>query len=700
MTTAPRSARPTSTSEPVPSDAVALSSRARAQIADALDGRWRDLRRHTRDVAAEPGLVGIPGLPMPEHRARVLACLADLASRGEVQRAFPTRLGGGDNPGGNIAAFEELLVADPSLQIKAGVQWGLFGAAVLHLGTQHNHDELLPDIMSLEVPGAFAMTEIGHGSDVASIGTTATYDPDAEEFVIHTPFRGAWKEYLGNAALHGVAAVVFAQLVTGGVNHGVHAFYVPLRDTSREPDERGSYPMLPGVRSEDDGYKGGLNGIDNGRLAFDHVRVPRTNLLDRYGRVDPDGTYSSPIASPGRRFFTMLSTLVQGRVSLGGASAVASKMGLAIAVRYAEQRRQFPGADGVETVLMDYGTHRRRLLPLLARTYAVQLLHNDLLERFHGVFAGERDTDADREDLETLAAAAKPLATWHALETLQTCREACGGAGYMAANRIVGLRADLDVYVTFEGDNTVLLQLVGKRLLTDYGRETATMDVAGQARWVAKRAGDMALYRTPLRRASQSVRDWGSKARSASELRDPAVQRELLEDRVETMIEEIALRLRPSLKGSPEEKAAAFDANQAELVEAARAHGELMQWEAFTEALDSVTDPDGRRVLTWLRDLFGLHLIESHLAWYVVNGRLSAQRARTVTSYIERLLLRLRPYALQLVEVFGYGDAQLRADIATPAESERQAEAMAYHAALRESGDAPVSEKDLLKRAG
>ena len=678
---------------------ASLSSRARAQIADVLDGRWRDMRRRTRQIAAEPDLVSIPGLPMNEHRERILAGLQSLADRGEVQRAFPARLGGGDNPGGNIASFEELLVADPSLQIKAGVQWGLFGAAVLHLGTEHNHDELLPGIMSLEVPGAFAMTEIGHGSDVASIGTTATYDAESEEFVIHTPFRGAWKEYLGNAALHGVAAVVFAQLITHGVNHGVHAFYVPLRDTTAPVDARGAYPMLPGIRSEDDGHKGGLNGIDNGRLAFDHVRVPRTNLLDRYGQVVPDGTYSSPIDSPGRRFFTMLSTLVQGRVSLGGASAVASKLALAIAIRYAEQRRQFTGADpGVETVLMDYGTHRRRLLPLLARTYAVQLLHNDLLERFHGVFSGERDTDADREDLETLAAAAKPLATWHALETLQTCREACGGAGYMASNRIVGLRADMDVYVTFEGDNTVLLQLVGKRLLTDYGRETAKMDVAGQARWVAKRAGDMALYRTPLRRASQSVRDWGSRARSATELRDPAVQRELLEDRVETMIEEIALRLRPSLKGTPQDKAAAFDANQAELVEAARAHGELMQWEAFTESLESVTDPEGRRVLTWLRDLFALHLIESHLAWYVVNGRLSAQRARTVTSYIERLLLRLRPYALQLVEVLGYGDEQLRADIATGAEGDRQAEAMAYYEALRASGQAPVTEKELRAR--
>src|SRR4029079_18803365 len=241
-----------------------------------------------------------------------------------VHKAFLKELGGADDHGGNIAAFEELVLADPSLQIKSGVQWGLFGAAVLHLGTTPHHEKWLPGIMSLEVPGAFAMTESGHGSDVAAIGTTATYDPATEEFVIHTPFRGAWKDYLGNAAVHGIAAVVFAQLITKGVNHGVHAFYVPIRK------EQGEF--LPGIGGEDDGLKGGLNAIDSGRLHFTDVRVPRENLLNRYGDVTVDGTYTSPISSPGRRFFTMLGTLVQGRVSLDGAATIASKRALTMAL--------------------------------------------------------------------------------------------------------------------------------------------------------------------------------------------------------------------------------------------------------------------------------------------------------------------------------------------------------------------------------
>lgn len=433
---------------------------------------------------------------MDEHRERVLAQLKILVTEAQVLRAFPTRLGGKDDAGGGIAGFEELVAADPSLQIKSGVQWGLFCAAIHHLGTEEQQDRLLQDAMELTVPGAFAMTEIGHGSDVASIATTATFDPEHGDFILNTPFRAAWKDYLGNAALHGTAAVVFAQLITRGVNHGVHAFYVPIREVN---DDGTAGPCLPGIQSEDDGLKGGLNGIDNGRLAFTNVRVPRDNLLARYGSVDDNGDYTSPIDSPGRRFFTMLGSLVQGRVSLDGAAGVASKIALTTAITYGNQRRQFTGAsEHDETVLMDYQTHQRRLLPLLAEVYAGHFAHDRLLDLFHAVFSEEgMDTPETREDLETMAAALKPTSTWRALHTLQTAREACGGAGFMAENRLVGLRQDLDIYVTFEGDNTVLLQLVGKRLLTDYAKQFRDIDGIGMARFVVERAADTVLYKTP-----------------------------------------------------------------------------------------------------------------------------------------------------------------------------------------------------------
>jgi acyl-CoA oxidase len=664
-----------------------------AALGQQLLGRWVEVRRTSRALAARPEMKRIEGLSMAEHRERVLGQLHLLVEEGAVHRAYPKSVGGGDNAGANIAAFEELVLADPSLQIKSGVQWGLFGAAVMHLGNETQLAQWLPAIMSLEVPGAFAMTETGHGSDVSAVGTTATYDEATGDFVLHTPFRAAWKDYLGNAALHGTAAVVFAQLITLGINHGVHAFYVPLRDASGE--------FLPGIGGEDDGLKGGLNGIDNGRLHFTNVRVPRLNLLNKYGDVAEDGTYSSPIASPGRRFFTMLGTLVQGRVSLDGAAVVVSKLALTIALAYGSQRRQFTAAsDTEEEVILDYQRHQRRLLPRLATTYAMSFAHEVFLEKFHDVFSGAHDTDADRQDLETLAAALKPLSTWAALDILQEAREACGGNGFLAENRLTSLRADMDIYATFEGDNNVLLQLVAKRLLTDYSKKFAGADAGALAQFVAEQVGDAALNRTGLRQLAQSVVDFGSTARSVGYIRDSDSQRQLLTDRVHTMVGEIAGRLRGASKLPKMQAAQLFNSNQNALIEAARAHAELLQWEAFTDAVEEIDHEGTRQVLTWLRDLFGLGLIEKNAAWYLIHGRISAQRAVAITSYIDdRLLPRLREHALALVAAFEFTPEHIGAPIALGAEQERQAEAMEYYRELRESGRAPIEETAPAKKA-
>lgn len=659
-----------------------------AQVNDALMGTWAETRREARAVIKDPAFWRVDGMPMVEHRERVLAQLHALAEAGGSRRGFPEEYGGLGDSGANLAGFMELVLADPSLQIKSGVQWGLFGSAVYQLGTKKHHDQWLRGIMDVSIPGAFAMTETGHGSDVAAIGTTATYDPDSEEFIIHTPFRGAWKDYLGNAALHGKAATVFAQLITGDVNYGVHCFFVPLRDDDGE--------FLPGIGGEDDGVKGGLNGIDNGRLHFDHVRIPRENLLNRYGDVAADGTYSSDIASPGRRFFTMLGALVQGRVSLDGAATTGTAVALCIALTYANQRRQFDSGSGTdEVVLLDYGKHQRRLLPLLAQNYAQFFANDELLRKFDGVFSGRKDTPEEREDLETLAAALKPLSTWNALDTIQECREACGGAGFLAENRLVGLHHDLDVYVTFEGDNNVLLQLVGKRLLSDYAKQFKGKDAAALARIALGQTAGKVFHGAGLRQFGQSVADFGSTARSVELGLRADHQHELLSGRVQQMIADIAGRLRPASKLPRDEAAALFNANQSELIEAARAHGELLQWEALTDAVNAMEHAGTKQVLTWLRDLFGLTLIERHLAWYLINGRLSVKRATAVSAYIDRLCARLRPHAQDLVDAFGFEPEHVRAPIASGAEQVRQAEAAGYHAALLASGEGPVSEKSL-----
>jgi acyl-CoA oxidase len=660
------------TLEHAPSESLSVDA---AALGEQLLGRWADIRTRARALCERPEMWKIEGQPVAEHRQRVFDQLHHLVDAGGVLLSFPESVGGKANPGGNIANFEQLVLADPSLQIKSGVQWGLFGAAVMHLGTEDQHKKWLPGIMNLDVPGCFAMTETGHGSDVASIATTATFDESTGDFILHTPHRGAWKDYIGNAAIDGKAAVVFAQLIVGGENHGVHALYVPLRD------EKG---FLPGVGGDDDGPKGGLNGIDNGRLHFTSVRVPRENLLNRYGHVDEDGVYSSPIESRGRRFFTILGTLVQGRVSLVGASVVASQLASTIALRYSLERRQFPvpGTQD-EQVLLDYQTHQRRLLPRLANTYAMSFAQNELLGLFHDVFSGESDTEEARQDLETLAAALKPYATWSALDIAQGAREACGGQGFLAENRLATLHADLDVYATFEGDNTVLLQLVAKRLLGDYAKQFAGADIGAMAGYLAEQVSDLAFNRSGLRRLAQNVADFGSTARSIDYVRSTDSQRQLLTDRVHTMVAAVADHLRPATKLPPHEAAELMNQHQSALVDAAWAHAELVVWEAFTNAIDAMDEGANKQLLRWLRDLHGFTLIEKHRDWYLMNGRLSVHRAEAITDYIQyRLFPRIRPHVGALVAGFGLSAANVRAPIALGQEEQRQSQAREYERGL------------------
>src|ERR687893_460365 len=328
-----------------------------------LDGEHAESRDRTRWWLGMEGHEPVYDLPLEEHRERVLAWIRELANEGDPAMGFPEAYGGQDAVARSIAAFETLAFGDLSLLVKCGVQFGLFGGAVLHLGTEHHHERYLRDIVTVDLPGCFAMTETGHGSNVQALGTTATYEPEAGEFVVHTPEPEAQKDYIGNAARDGRMAAVFAQLIVGDENRGVHALLVPLRDVSGA--------VLPGVEIEDCGPKLGLDGVDNGRIAFDRVRVPRDALLDRYAQVREDGTYFSPIENPTKRFFVMLGTLIQGRVSICGASISASKVALDVAVRRALTRRQFGPPGGEEVLLMDYRTHQRRLLPALATTYGL-----------------------------------------------------------------------------------------------------------------------------------------------------------------------------------------------------------------------------------------------------------------------------------------------------------------------------------------
>ncbi|HZC33988.1 MAG TPA: acyl-CoA dehydrogenase, partial [Chthoniobacterales bacterium] len=478
--------------------------------------------------------------------------------------------------------------------------------------------------------------------NVQAIETTAVYDPGHEEFIINSPTYSAGKAYIGNAASDARLATVFAQLEVNGEHHGVHAFLVPLRDANGA--------VLPGITIKDDGYKMGLNGVDNGRIWFDQVRVPRTALLNRFADVDSTGKYQSEIKSAAARFFTMIGTLVGGRIAIAASGNSAAKCALAIAIRYAARRRQFgPGRPpGTETLLLDYPATQRRLMPLLAKAYAIDFALK------HLVTLNAQASKESSRSVETLAAGIKAWATWNTIRTIQAGRESCGGEGYIAANRFAALKADTDVFATFEGDNTVLMQLVAKNLLSDLKDQLKRMHPSELAKFLLGQRIRGVTRRMPLFTLNAS----------RYHLLDVNVQLNYFKHRESSLLLRAGSKFRRLTKHRQMNAYSAFTKLQAELLELADAYTEREILERFTAAVESAPNRSLHPPLRRLRDLFALYHLELHKGWYLENGVMSGAKAKAITRLVTALCAEVRQDAVALVDSFGIPPSCLAAPIA------------------------------------
>lgn len=616
----------------------AAADRAKA-LQIVLDGPNATTNDRMRQLLIEPAFARRRLRIKEEYREQVLRWCQQLASQGLGAMSYPAAYGGQGDMVKYAAIFEMLGYHDLSLAIKFGVQFGLWGGSVYNLGTKWHHDTYLEAIGTLDLPGCFAMTETGHGSNVRGLETTAIYDPKTEEFIIDSPHYGAGKEYIGNA-FDARMASVFAQLIVEGKSQGIHAVLVPMRDSQGR--------LLPGIRVADNGYKMGLNGVDNGRIWFDQVRVPRRNLLNRFGAVDAAGNYSSPIESPSRRFFTMLGTLVGGRVFVPRAGLSAAKTALTVAIRFGLRRRQFaPAPNEPETLILDYPNQQRRLFPLLAKAYALHFALDYLLDRF------AKHTEEDVREIETLAAGLKAHATWFTTACIQECREACGGKGYLAENRFADLKADTDIFTTFEGDNTVLMQLVGKGVLSEFRKSFYEEGNLGVLRYVGQRISTVLTEQNPV-----VIRNT-----SREHLTDVTFQLNALQFRAARLTASLAQRLRALIKSGKSAYEAGLEC-QTHLIALATAFVEHLVLQQFAEAVTALPEGPTKESLDRLRQLHGLSVLEANRAWLLEHDYISNNKSKAIRKAVEVLCAEIRPEAGVLVDAFGIPDALLDAPIA------------------------------------
>lgn len=424
-----------------------------------LQGREYDLKKKVFQVLERDPLFKQTILELELNRSEQQEYTMKLLKR-VVEYGFVTEEEIKQDPWKANVVIQSLYAFDVGLASKFSLSVGMFVNCIRSLGTER-HLKYIEGCLSLRTIGCFALTELSHGSNAKAIQTTATYDLETQEFVIHSPSKLAYKWWIGLAGKTANWSCVIAHLILKGKNLGLHAFLVPIRSMD-------THLPLPGITVGDTGEKLGQNGHENGFIGFDHVRIPRTFLLNRLGDVTPEGLYTAENVSPSKRFANLLQPLSAGRVGIVGLCNVNLHSAIVIAVRYSAARKQFgPGKD--ELPVWEYQLQRWRLLPFVAASYALDVFRDWL--QVEWASQDEAMTGSLLAELHAISSGAKPVAGWMARDAIQTSRESCGGHGYTSYNRLGILRNDHDPNLTYEGENNVLIQQTAKYLLDNLQRK-------------------------------------------------------------------------------------------------------------------------------------------------------------------------------------------------------------------------------------